>query len=135
MDKKKKIRILIAVILFFLFLYANFYTIRRIARYGVEVYLYDKLLVAYQIGGMNGLKTELERVLSQDKMRHELAEARDFKNKLDNINDPGKYLADIASQKKGKINLLRTMRNLAYVFVLIILALRLIINLPAKPKS
>lgn len=111
-----------------LFLVANFYTVRRIARSGVELYLYDKLLVAYQVGGMAGLKDELERVLSEDKMRHELEVAKKFKQGLGNQAEPSKFLADISRQKKNEIDLLRNMRNTAFALIILLLLARLIVN-------
>jgi hypothetical protein len=132
MNKKDKIRIIITVALFFLFAFANFYTIRRMAHYGVQVYLYDKLLVAYQTGGVSGLNAELERVLKQDKMPRELAEAKAFKSNLVNIKDVNEYLSGVTKHKMDRINLLRNLRILAFVLILLIFLARFILNLSKK---
>ncbi|MDD5155991.1 MAG: hypothetical protein PHF11_05890 [Candidatus Omnitrophica bacterium] len=128
MNNKSRIRIAITAVLLFLFLFANFYAVRRMAFYAVQAYLYDKLLVAYRVGGMPGLKSELEEILSSDKMPRELAEARGFKSDLDNIKDPGKFLSDIARQKKAKINFLRNLRIAAFALILVALLARVIVN-------
>jgi len=127
MPKINKISVAITVLLFLLFLYANIYTIKRMGRSGVELYLYDKLLVAYQVGGMPGLNNELERVFSEEKIRLELIEARDFKSKLGSIKDPGKFLQDIVKQKKERIGVLRILRNISFGIILVILLIRIIL--------
>jgi len=133
--KLNKIRIAIAAALFILFIIANFYTVRALAVYGTELYLYDKLLVAYQFAGMNGLKQELSSILSHDKMRHELAVARNFEKNLENIKEPDKFLAAIVSDRKGKINFLRNLRSIAFALIVGILLLRTIVNRCSEPKS
>lgn len=100
--------------------------------YGVQLYLYDKLLVAYQVGGMSSLKTVLDRVLAQDKMPRELAEARAFKANLVNIKDAGEYLNNVTKHKKDRINLLRNLRILAFALILLIFIVRFILNRPKK---
>jgi len=131
-SKTTKIRIAIAVLLFFLFIFANFYAVRVIGRYGAELYLYDKLLVAYQFAGMDGLKAELKNVLSQDKMPHELAVAKDFQKNLEKTKNPDKFLKNAVADRKNKINFLINLRNIAFGFILIALLLRILINRCSK---
>jgi len=133
-SKKYKIRIAIAGMLFILFVIANFYTVRALALYGTELYFYDKLQVAYQFAGMNGLRQELSSVLSYDKMRYELIVARNFEKNLANIKEPGKFLADIVSDRKNKINFFRNLRSIAFVLIVGMLLLRIIIDRRSKPK-
>jgi len=133
-SKKHKIRIAITATLFILFVIANFYTVRALALYGTELYLYDKLLVAYQFAGMNGLRQELSSVLTHDKMRHELAVARNFEKNLASVKEPDKFLADIVSDRKSKINFLRNLRSIAFVLILGVLLLRTIIDRCFEPK-
>ena len=122
---RHKISIVITITLVLLFIFVNFYAVRKMGRYGVELYLYDKLLVAYREGGgMPGLKNELERVLIYDKMRHEVAVARDFQKELDTIQAPEEFLEQAVRERKAKINSLRTLRIIAFVLIMGILLLR-----------
>jgi hypothetical protein len=132
--KKYKIRIAIAVTLFILFVFANFYTVRALALYGTELYFYDKLLVAYHFAGMNGLRQELNSVLSYDKMRHELKVARNFEKNLANVKEPDKFLTAIVSDRKSKINFIRNLRSIAFVFILVMLLLRTIVDRCFEPR-
>lgn len=131
----RKIQIAIAVLLMLLFLVANLYSVRRIMHYGVELYLYDKLNVAYQIGGISGLKLELEKIISEDKMPREKFEAEAFKKRLGSINEPGKYLQDLVADRKAKVNMFRNIRNLAFYAILIIILLRLTFNRLIKTNN
>ncbi len=122
---KNKVDIAIGIILFLCFIFANIYAVRKIIYYGTEVYLYDKLLVAYQIGGMPALKDELGRVIAQDKMRHELVVAKNLRSNLDNIKNPGKFLEQVSARQKLKINLLRNMRGVIFILIAVIFLMRL----------
>ncbi len=128
-SRKNKIRTTITVVLVVLFIWANFYTVRKIAHYGIELYLYDKLLVAYQIGGMRGLKIELNKESSQGRMRGELALAKDFEENLGSIKAPGDFLENIVKEKREKIKLFKNLRIAAFAFIGIMLLLRLAVNL------
>ncbi|MDD5108228.1 MAG: hypothetical protein PHC29_01780 [Candidatus Omnitrophica bacterium] len=125
---KGKIDLIIAAIISLLFIFANIYAVRKIFDYGTQVYLYDKLLVAYQVGGRSALVNELDRVLSEDKLHQELVSAERFKKNLININDPEKYLKNISAKKKLKINQLRNMRSAVFILLLLIFLIRIIIK-------
>ncbi|MCK9573054.1 MAG: hypothetical protein M0R20_01445 [Candidatus Omnitrophica bacterium] len=131
----KRIRIVITLVLFLLFLIANVYAVRVIALYGAELYLYDKLLVAYRFAGNNGLKEELNSVLSRDKMRHELVAARGFESNLKDIDNPGKFLENIVNDRKNKINFFRNLRNITFGFIVIMFLLRVAVNRCSKPEK
>jgi len=131
----KRIRIVITIVLFLLFLIANVYAVRVITLYGAELYLYDKLLVAYRFAGNNGLKEELARVLLQDKMRHELVAAREFERNLKSIDNPGKFLENIVNDRKNKINFFRNLRNITFGFIVIMFLLRVAVNRCSKPEK
>jgi len=124
----RNIRIAVGVALFFLFIFANLFTVRQIARYGIELYFYDKINVAYQTGGMPGLRNELDRVLLEDNMPREAKVAIEFKRGLDKINDPGVYLSRLTEDLKQKVNRFRNLRNLAFILIAIILVLRLVLE-------
>ena len=122
----RNIRIAVGVILFFIFMFANLFTVRQMARYGMELYFYDKINVAYQTGGMPGLRNELDRVLFEDNMPREAKLAIEFKRDLDEIDDLGIYLNRLTEDLKHKVNRFRNLRNLAFVLIAIVLVLRLI---------
>ena len=131
----KKIRIAIKIVLLLLFLIANVYAVRAITLYGTELYLYDKLLVAYKFAGDNGLKDELKGVFSQDKMRHELTVAKEFERNLKNIDNPGKFLENIVNDRKNKVNFFRNLRNITFGLILIMFLLRVAVNRCGKPEK
>ena len=133
--RARKIKLIATVLFLILSLFANFYAIRKLARYGVEVYFYDKMLVAYRIGALPGLKEELESVLSQDKMPSEIALAKDFKKNLDKLESPEKFLEDTSGSLKKKIALFRSLRNIAILLISAILILRIISNHAARLKK
>ena len=121
-------RIIIASILFILFIFANFYTVRKTLRYGVEVYFYDKMLVAYRVGGIRGLNSEFANTLATDKNSHELAVARNFKKNLKNINSPGSFLEDVVKEKKKKMRLMRNLRDISFGIIIAFLLLRIALD-------
>ncbi len=131
----RKISIAITLMLFFFFSFANIYAIRRLGRYTVELFLYDKLLVAYQVAGMPGLNSELERIISYDRMPHEIALAKAFKKNLDKLDAPGKFLKDAVEEEKNNINLFRKLRNIAFGCILVLVLLRLALNPRIKPDK
>ncbi|MDO8489624.1 MAG: hypothetical protein Q7S42_05920 [Candidatus Omnitrophota bacterium] len=128
MKSKNKIDLIIAIIIFILFIFTNIYAVRKIFDYGTQVYLYDKLLVSFQVGGRPALVNELEKVLSEDKLRHELISAANFKKALVNINDPEEFLKNISAKQKAKISQLRNMRSAVFVLLLFIFLIRIIIK-------
>lgn len=134
-SKKRKISRIITALLFFFFLFANIYTIRRLSYYAVELFLYDKLLVAYQVGGMNGVNNELEIILSQDRMPREIALAKTFKNNLGNLKAPDKFLKNAVEEKKKDIRLFRNLRNIAFVCIVALFLLRIMLIRSIKPES
>jgi hypothetical protein len=115
--------------------YANYYAVRRIMRLGVEIYFYDKLSVAYNIGGKKGLKEELQNIRANDKMPHELALAKDFEIKLRSLKDPAAFLNDKVTQDKQKVNLIRTLRSVAIILMFLVFGWRLIANFAGRFKS
>jgi hypothetical protein len=135
LSRTRKISIAITVLLFFFFFFANIYAIRQMARYGVELYLYDKLLVAYQIGGMSGVNNELERIISQDRMPREIKAAKAFKKNLDKLDAPDKFLKNAVEEKKNKINLFRKLRNIAFGCIMALFLLRVALNLRLRPAK
>ena len=132
----RKIRITITIVILLLAVYANLFVIRRMAGFAEELFLYDKLLVAYRLGGgVAGLKTELNDILSHDKAKHELAVAREFEKNLSNISAPEEFLQQAVKEKKARINLLRNLRIAAFALILAILLLRLALNLLSRRFS
>ena len=129
LTKTRKISsIVITILLFFFFTFANIYSIRQMSRYAVELFFYDKALVAFQVGGMAGLNDELDRIILQDKMPREIAVAKYFKKNLGNLKSPGEFLKNVVEEKKNKINLFRHLRNVAFGCIVVLILLRLIIT-------
>lgn len=112
----------IAVMLVFLccVLFANFIAVRMILRYGVEAYFYDKLLVAYTVGGQKGLKMELEMIPLSDKSPRETMLAGDFSSKLGTLTDPGAFLKEKVQKARKMAYSIRNLRSVAIVIMLII---------------
>ena len=131
----RKVRIAITISLLLLFLFANIYVIRQLMYYGLQLYFYDKMLVAFQIGGSSGLNKELASVLSQEKTPRETALAKSFKKNLNTFKTPDKFLKDTTEELKRKINFFRTSRNIAFVLIMVILLLRLTLNFFTKTKK
>lgn len=128
LSKKQIIGFAITAIFLVSMLFANFYAIRKIGRYGVELYLYDKLLVAYNIAGKAGLEKELKDILSSDKMPRELALAREFKVEMETLEDPGAYLSKKVAQDKREIAIFRHSRNAAILLMFVIFSWRILSN-------
>jgi hypothetical protein len=123
------IKITITVILMLLVIFANFITIRRLGRYAVEVFVYSKLSVAYDIGGINGVKHELAKIKSDEKLRHELELAAEFERKLDTLKNPEGFIDNALAEGKRKIALLRRLRIIAFALIFLICILRIFVNL------
>jgi hypothetical protein len=117
-------------------LIANFYTVRNMNRYGLELYFYDKLLVAYNIGGEAGLKEELKEMLLDDRSPRQLILAKDFIAKMESLKEPLIFLNNQVEKNKSKISFFRNLRTTAIIFMLLIFIWRLITNIKtgSKPK-
>jgi hypothetical protein len=130
--KKLKSDSIIAAALMILFLFANIHAVRQLMRYGTELFFYDKLNVAYQIGGEAGFNKELERVLVLSKMPREVALARSFQKSLVNLAAPEKYVQDKVDDLGKKVALYRFLRNVAFFLILGLLLLRWAISRRVK---
>lgn len=119
----------------FCMLFANFYAVRKIIYHGVEAYFYDKLVVAYDIGGKDGINKELNAILTLDKMPRELVLAREFQVRLKSLENPIDYLRHKATENKERVMLFRNLRSAAIILLLFIFAWRLLLNLPRKPRT
>jgi len=120
----------VAVMLVFLccVLFANFLAVRMMLHYGVETYFYDKLLVAYTVGGAKGLKMELEMITLTDKNPRESMLAKDFTGRLETLTDPEAFLEDNVQKAKKMVYFIRNMRSAAIVIMLIIFGWQLIVK-------
>jgi hypothetical protein len=114
--------------------YANFYAVRKIQQYGLEVYFYDKLLVAIDIGGMDGLKKELQHITASERLRKVQAFAQEFQNALPDLKDPETYLKGVVEEKKQKALHIRRMRTIAIYILIGIFLLRTLMSLSARKK-
>jgi len=109
-------------------LFANFLAVRMMLHYGVETYFYDKLLVAYTVGGAKGLKMELEMITLTDKNPRESMLAKDFTGRLETLTDPEAFLEDNVQKAKKMVYFIRNMRSAAIVIMLIIFGWQLIVK-------
>lgn len=135
MDKKQKINLLIAAISVLLVTFANVYCVKKIMHIGSEVFFYDKMLVAYQIGSDQGLKKELIKMIQREhQSKVERKILQDFKERLPEINDLGKFLNSAVDQRLKSLKNLRLLRSLSFVFVLIFFLIKLFLK-PRKPKT
>ena len=132
---KRKLSTTIAVLLFFFFIFANIYAIRRLAQFAVELFFYDKLSVAFEIGGEAGLNKELDRILLETNMPRQLELAKAFKLKSDSALEPGQFLNKAIEEKRNEINLFRALRNGAFICIILLVILRLALNFYVKPPA
>jgi len=98
------------------------------SRYAVEVNFYDKLSVAYDIGGMKGLESELAKIKAQGDLRQELAMAQEFQEKLGSLKEPEDFIDRALAEKKGRIILLKNFRIIAMALIAVIFVLRIFAN-------
>ncbi len=134
-SRTKIIKIAVMLVLLCCMFFANFYAIRMMLRYGVDVYFYDKLLVAYNIGGMPGLNLELEKIRTTDNIPRETILANNFAIRLKSLNDPGTFLNAKVNQDRKMILLIRGLRSAAIALMTVIFAWQLIVNFIAKRKA
>lgn len=119
-SKSRIIKIAIMLVFLSCVLFANFIAVRMMLHYGVEAYFYDKLLVAYTVGGAKGLKMELEMIPLGDKSPRESKLARDFTAKLATLSDPEAFLKDKLQKTKNMLHFIRNTRSAAIVLMLVI---------------
>jgi hypothetical protein len=113
-----------AVLLLLLMLIANFYAFRQIKVHGVGAYFYQRMLVAYEVGGMPGLRQELFRVRERDKNRQELNLAKELEKELTSLGSPQEFLSANLAEKIKKINFFQELRNWAIILICVLLILR-----------
>ena len=118
------LKVVLTITLIILATYANFVTIRRMAVYAIEVDFYNKLSVAYDLGGVEGINSELFKIESRTKLRHELKIAAEFKNKLGSLREPKDFIESSISEANKKIKLLSNLRRIALALILVILVLK-----------
>jgi hypothetical protein len=118
-------------------LFANFFAVRMMLRAGVDVYFYDKLLVAYSIGGPEGLKTELGKISVSDKLPRELMLAKDFAARLETLTDPEAFLQDKVDKSKRMVSFIRNLRSAAMALMFILFSWQLIVKFSTRlqPKK
>ena len=103
--------------------------------YAQELYFYDKMFVAYQVAGEAGVKKELEAIISQEKAPREIALAKVFKEKLNNMPQLDSSLKDTTETLKRNIRLFRNLRNSAFGLIMVVLLSQLFINLRLRRNT
>jgi len=134
-SRSRVIKITIMLVFLCCMLFANFFAVRMILSYGVDTYFFDKLLVAYTVGGTKGLKMELNKIQITDKLRRESMLVKDFSTKLETLADPEAYLTDKVQESKKRIFFVRNLRSVAILIMFILFSWRIIINYRSKFKS
>jgi hypothetical protein len=134
-SENRVLNIAVTVIFLCSMLFTNFFSMRVILRSGVDVYFYDKLLVAYNIGGLPGLKVELNKITLTDKLRREAILAKDFAARLETLQDPGAFLTEKVNKNKSTMSFIRNMRSVAISILLIIFSWQLIAEFLRRAKS
>ena len=119
-SRSRIIKIAVTLVFLCCMLFANFFAVRMMLRYGVDTYFYDKLLVAYTIGGEKGLKIELDKILVTDKLRRESILAKDFTGRLKTLADPEAFLTDKVQKSKKMVYFIRNLRSTAIVIMFIL---------------
>jgi len=133
--KSQVMKFMIALLLLACMLYANFYAVRGMLRCGVEVYFYDKLLVAYNIGGERGMGKELTEILATEKMPRVLVLAADFDVSRRGLADPKQFLQEKVEQNKKKANLIRGLRSAAIALMTLVFFWQLLANWLKKRQT
>lgn len=129
------IRVVITLILLVCVIFANFYAIRRMKRYGLELFVYDKLLVAYDIGSREGMEKELNEIVSNAKAPQQAALAKRFQARLSGMKDAKDYLKDAVVERRNTIDMLNNLRNLAIYLMVLLFLWRIVINLAGRVKG
>lgn len=133
-SRSRIIKIALTLIFLCCMFFANFFALRLILRYGVDAYFYDKLLVAYTIGGAKGLKLELDKISITDKSSRESMLANNFVTKLETLVNPKAFLQDKVQENKKMIFFIRNLRSAAIVIMLILFTCKLFLNYNARFK-
>lgn len=133
--KDQLIKIVISLTLVGGMLFANFFAVRMMLTYGVDTYFYDKLLVAYTVGGGKGLKLELDKIPVTDKLRRETVLAKDFAARLGTLSEPDIYLQDKVQQYKNLIVFIKNLRSIVIILMLIIFVWQSFAKSSLKLKS
>lgn len=126
------LRITVTIIMIFLAIFANIIVLRRIGSYVVEVNFYDKLSVAYDIGGAGGLRSELARIKTHDKLKRESALAAEFEKRLANLKEPEAFIDNALAENRKKIKFLISLRNAAMMLILAVFILRAVVDLKLR---
>lgn len=134
-SRKQIIKLIVTLLFFACMLYANFYAIRKMSSYGMELYFYDKLSDAHDIGGSKGMEAELKKILTSEKFPKELALAKALENNFQNLKDPAAYVDAQVAQSQKRILFIRNLRTIVIVLMFILFIWRIIFNLSARFKS
>jgi hypothetical protein len=109
--------------------FANFIAVRIMLAYGVEIYFYDKLLVAYDIGGRQGLNVELDKIKSGDRSSRQAQLSSDFSARLESgLDDPEAFLRDKVAKNKQTVSFIRDSRSAAISLMLVLFVLQMVLR-------
>ena len=134
-SRNQLIRAILTVVFFICMIIANFYVFRAISRIGLEIYFYDKLVVAYRFGGQKALEQELSQVLSSEGFPRELAMAKEFETKFKNTKDLEIFLGKKIEEGKARVVSLRKLRNTAIIIMFAIFLWQIIGRILERRKA
>lgn len=127
---------IVALSLIVLALYANLIAINRLRHYAVQVDFYNKLSVAYDIGGRKGVENTLVKIRAHDEWRREQVLADEFEPDFYRLKDPEQYIDGILYKLNQKIRFISNLRILAIIFIFMIVILRILPrNKLLRPKK
>ena len=133
-SRKRIIKLVLTLVFLCCMLFTNLVAIRMILRYGVDTYFYDKLLVAYTVGGAEGLNLELGKIPLTDKSPRETMLAKDFAVRLKTLTDPGAFLKNKVLESRQMISSVRNLRNVAILIMLILFGWKLFVKHITRKK-
>ncbi|MCX5712004.1 MAG: hypothetical protein NTY47_02895 [Candidatus Omnitrophica bacterium] len=128
LNKKSLAKILFAVFLLFLMLYANFYAVRRMEHYAVRAYFYERLSVAYDIGQMPAVRQQLSKIMQESRNPRQKTLAKNFIVQIDTIKEPGTYLGGAVDEQRRGFERVKFLRELAFFLLLILVFIQALMN-------
>jgi len=125
--KKQIFKALIIVVFIFLMAFANLYVVRQMANCAINMYFYDRLLVAYEAGSAAKMEENLNIIASNSDLPRERGLAIKFKKNIGNIKDPHTFLKNIVANNRARLKRLKNMRNISIILIVILFILRCVI--------
>jgi len=127
-------RVILTIAIAVLMIYANFIVVNRAGRYAVEADFYNKLSVAYNLKGEEGVREVIKETLERGKPKRQLAAAKETEKELLLIKDLKGYIEKSINDRTNHIFLLINLRRSAFVLILIFVILKFFIGFKNSRK-